>query len=428
MPQLQFENLWQSLMRLPQVIKSVPDILRDPASNPLQAAILLGMALAIALILLLSVVLVFVRPSADEEALNGGEGVGGAKAAEPAQPFVWLTVISVIVLVFAAVWVTAGVSTADSSICISCHTTTVHSMSTISDPHKGVECVACHETGGPVAMATVNLGTRLQHIVLAQYRPSLAAGYGRPVASDACAGCHGNQIRGVATNKSRGLRISHKEPLAAGAQCVDCHALTSGVVNYATTGMAPCLRCHDGTTAKAQCSVCHVGEPAAAIRSSVATVSMAAAQVPNPQCNACHVDMRRCNACHGISMPHSVTFMAYGHARAGALDIWDNGGKTCRKCHYPGHNNCQRSGCHVGPFPSHASPSWKTDHASALWGGGISSCGCHNWNPRDHNGMTFCQICHAVKPPGARTSGTTYGATTSGSTTANANPVRTRGM
>ncbi len=402
MPRIQFEGLNQSLARLPQLISSLPDLLRDPGANPVMAAILLGIVLVIALIVMLSVILVFVRPSREEERLYTADESAGAATPvpEPARPLSWLTVISVIVLMTAAVWVVAGVTTQDPSVCTSCHTNTVHSAAKTGDPHKDVECVACHETGGPVASATVNLATRIQHVLLARYSPTLVKGYGRPVASDACARCHANQIAGVSTDKSQGVRVSHKEPLAAGAQCADCHTLTSGVVNSATVGMAPCLRCHDGTTAKAECSACHLGDPAAAIRSAVATGAMASVQVPNPQCNGCHFDMTKCNACHGISMPHSVVFKEFGHARPAALDIWNNGGKTCSKCHYSGHNSCSR--CHIAPFPSHGSPSWKVDHTLATWSGSQRSCSCHGWNPWDHQGLNFCQICHPVKPPNAR--------------------------
>ena len=74
MPQLQFESLAQSLARLPQVVQSIPDVLRDPAANPLQAAILLSMGVVLVLVVLLSIILIIVRPSpeAEEETLRPG--------------------------------------------------------------------------------------------------------------------------------------------------------------------------------------------------------------------------------------------------------------------------------------------------------------------------------------------------------------------
>jgi len=413
MPQLQFKDLTQSLLRLPQVIQSIPDILRDPAANPLQAAILLGMGVVLVLVVLLLVILVIMRPSPEEEELfgEGGEvgAAGGAApsagaraAAERARPMSWFTVTSIIILVTAAVWVTAGVTTASPEVCNSCHASTEHSTAKVGDPHSSVQCVSCHESGGPVARATVNLATRIQHVVLARSDPSLASAYGRPVASDACERCHHSQVVGVYYNRALGVRVSHKEPLAAGAACVDCHTLTSGVVNATTVGMSPCLRCHDGKQAKAECSVCHVGDPSRAIRPSTALNAMASAQVPNPQCNGCHKDMTRCNACHGISMPHSQEFKAYGHAREAALDIWFGDGKLCTKCHFVGHNDCLQPGCHQFPIASgHPNPAWAKLHQLTSWSGSATGCSCHQWNPSDHNGMIYCQICHPVKPKGA---------------------------
>ena len=413
MPQLQFEGLTDSLLRLPEVIKSIPDILREPAANPLPAAILLGMALVLVLIVLLTFLLIIVRPSPEdeeyydeyEEEAEGGVAYGeGAEAVgAQAQPMSWLTVVSIIILVSAAVWVAAGLTTGGSDVCTSCHATTKHSAAKADDPHKGVACVKCHETGGPIARATVNLPVRAQHVILARNNSDLAMSYGRPVASDGCLQCHRSQIQGVYTNKEQGVRMSHKEPLAAGAQCVDCHVLISGVISSQTAGMTPCLRCHNGTITSADCKVCHVGDPGQAIRSTTATDAMAAAQVPNPECGGCHFDMTTCNNCHGIKMPHSLEFKAYAHAREGALDIWYNNGKQCAKCHYPGHNNCVQAGCHSFRVAGgHPNPEWAKIHQLTSWSNGPqTACSCHKWNPNDHAGMIYCQICHPTKPPNA---------------------------
>jgi hypothetical protein len=404
-----FESLSSSLGRLSDVIKSIPDLLRDPSANPLQSGILLGIFVTLVLIVLVSVVLSVVRPSYYEDdelsrSEDSEEEPGQAdQAVAPARPMSRLTVASIVILALVAVWVVAGVTTSNSAVCLSCHVNTVHKAAKPNDPHANVSCVDCHETGGPVARVTVNVATRIEHFILAQNDPKHVTGYGRPVASDGCLSCHGSQISSTYYNRAQGVRVSHKEPLASGAQCVDCHALASGVVNSTTVGMAPCLRCHDGKTAKATCSLCHTGDPALAIRSTVATGGMASVLVPNPQCGTCHTDMSKCNACHGIAMPHSADFMAYGHARVAAIEIWNNGSaKVCVKCHYPGHNSCQAPGCHTAPFPAHPSPAWRTLHTVSPWSGAQTDCSCHKWNPWDHNGETFCEICHATKPANAK--------------------------
>jgi hypothetical protein len=378
--------------------------MRNPSANPLQAGVLLGIVLTIVLIVLVSVILLIMRPSAEDEELLREERGEGPEAEAPAQPMSWPTVASIAVLAFFALWAVTGVTTSSSDVCLSCHSNTSHASAGTGDPHAKVACVSCHEGGGFVGRATVNLVTRVQHVIAARVDSSRAIGYGKPAASDGCTGCHRQQTSRTTLNRKRGVRVSHKEPLAAGAQCVDCHVLEAGVVGAATVGMAPCLRCHDGKTAKAECSVCHAGDPSGAIRSAVTTGAMASALVPNPQCDGCHADMSKCDACHGISMPHSLGFTAYGHARDAAIDIWNNGSngaKTCSKCHYPGHNDCQQSGCHNGRFPSHPSPAWRDLHKLATWSGSQSACSCHRWDPWDHNGMNYCQICHPVKPANA---------------------------
>jgi hypothetical protein len=314
----------------------------------------------------------------------------------------WVTVTAIILIISAAVWVVAGITTGGNEVCASCHSDTVHTESAIRDPHKDVRCIQCHESGGPITRSTVDVVGRVEHFVLAQRDSKLAKAYGLPVASDGCQSCHARQVDTTLTDNARGVRVSHKEPSAAGAQCVDCHRLTNGVVSATNVGMTTCLRCHDGKIAKSECSACHLGDPARGVSSAVAT-EMAGVQVPNPQCNGCHKDMTKCNACHGISMPHSAKFKAYAHARAAALDIWYNDGKLCSKCHYTGHNDCIRYGCHVYPLASgHPNPAWASLHQNTGWSSGWkTACSCHMWNPYDHNGMVYCQICHTVKPKNA---------------------------
>jgi hypothetical protein len=405
---IHFENITESLLRFPDVINQIPDVLRNPAANPLQAAVLLGIGIVIVLIVLLSIVLMLMNRAEAEQFLIEGEsdvaegGETEESAAEARHPLWWLTVTSIIILAFTGVWIAAGITTSSSDVCVGCHADTVHSIAPPDDPHAKVACVLCHETGGPVARVTVNLATRAQHVVRARVYSNFVRAFGKPVASDGCLRCHRKQINGTVYNVAQGVRVSHKEALAAGAQCVECHALVSGAVGSHTVGMSPCLRCHNGTVARADCNECHVGDPSGAIRAQVATNTMASAQVPNPRCNGCHTDMTKCNACHGIEMPHSDLFKAYAHARPAAIDIWSNGGRTCAKCHYPGHNYCMQPGCHLGPNPSHPSPVWRSMHALAPWSQSATACSCHQWNPWDHNGMNFCQICHPVKPKNAK--------------------------
>jgi hypothetical protein len=78
MPELQFEDFATSLSRLPDVIQSIPDILRNPAANPLQAALLVGIVLVLALVVLLSVLLIIMNPSRQEQMLRPSAGRRGS--------------------------------------------------------------------------------------------------------------------------------------------------------------------------------------------------------------------------------------------------------------------------------------------------------------------------------------------------------------
>lgn len=412
MPQLRFESLTDSLSRLPGVIQSIPDIVRNPAANPLQAAILLGIGVVLLLIVLMSIVLVIMRPESEDEIYGttsaGTTYVDEAERAEAeknervAQRMTRTTIAAIIIFVALGVLVAAGITTGSNEVCTSCHTDTVHDTAKTDDPHKSVHCVSCHETGGPVARSTVDVAGRVEHVILAQNKSDLAKIYGKQVSSDACARCHEQQISGVYVDRTRGVRVSHKEPLAAGAQCIDCHVLQSGVIIPTSVGMTSCLRCHDGKQAKSDCNVCHLGDPARGMVS-IETTEMAAAQVPNPGCDGCHFDQTKCNNCHGLQMPHSVAFKMYAHARPAAIDIWFGTGKLCYKCHYPGHNYCVQPGCHAYELPGgHPNPAWAKLHQNTSWSAGPkTACSCHNWNPWDHNGMVYCQICHPVKPKNA---------------------------
>ena len=404
MPEVRFEGIMQSLYRLPEVVRSIPDIVANPAANPLQAALLLAIVLTLILVVLMSVLLVVVRPSRADREMLGIAPVLPA-AAEKKFRWGWVTIVALVVLVVALLWVVTGITSGARDVCTSCHIDTPHSKALSgTDPHAAVPCVSCHETGGPVARTTVNLPIRFEHMVVGRFNAVAARSYGRPIASDSCMRCHAADIKGVIVIKKTGLRMEHEQPLKAGAQCADCHTLNAGVVSLSTAGMTPCLRCHNGTIARADCKVCHIGNPTDAI---VATRpgSMAAVQVPNPQCSSCHTDMTSCNACHGIEMPHSILFKAYGHARPAAINIWFGNGKQCDKCHYKDHRPCLNAPCHVHSSPiagGHPNPIWAVDHTRTGWDKAwMTACACHQWNPYDHDGMKYCQICHPVKPKGA---------------------------
>jgi hypothetical protein len=258
-----------------------------------------------------------------------------------------------------------------------------------------VDCIECHETGGPVAAATFGLVPRSLHIVMQMTGLKLRDGYAHTVSSAACLECHSTQMTHTLTVEAQGVRVSHKEPIAAGADCTDCHRLTSGTVSNTTVGMTPCLTCHDGVKAKAQCTYCHTKDIATAARPNSGTKMVGQDLIATPDCYACH-QPQTCDACHGIRMPHTQEFMKHGHARIAAQDFWFGTGKLCFKCHTATRNPCTK--CHLAAMPSHgAGLTWAKGHQ---YGDPVNcSSSCHGYLT-GHGSRSICAFCHDgnIKP------------------------------
>lgn len=262
----------------------------------------------------------------------------------PMSPRRRLAVAGVIALVLLAFWIAAGYSTSDSRVCKDCHFPAAGHAKAVAgkDPHAHAPCVSCHESGSVIGRYVTDVPARLIHFAGVQSGGLLQLPYGH-VSVAACSSCHRQALTGVVIDHTRGLKISHKEPLSASATCLDCHALSGGIVATHNAGMTPCLRCHDGKRASAACGTCHDEKASSAARSR-ATTSFADVQIPNLSCGGCHDEKKECDSCHGIRMPHSTEFTTYAHARAAAVDFWYNGGKTCARCHAASRHPCQR--CH----------------------------------------------------------------------------------
>jgi len=280
----------------------------------------------------------------DESATRIQAGLPPAKIPSPdAKRRARLAIAAVVVLMLIAVWTTAGYTTSDPALCKNCHWPASSHAKALAgtDRHAKVSCISCHESGGVIGRYLTGVPSRLIHFVNSGLPVVEEQEYGR-VTLAACSSCHESALEGVAINVTRGLKVSHKEPLAASATCIDCHGLRAGVVGSHDAGMGPCLRCHDAKHASTQCSTCHDDRAAAAARARSA--SFTRVQIPDVSCGGCHDEKRECDSCHGTRMPHSAEFKAYAHARAGAVDFWYNGGKACSHCHTASRRPCQ--GCH----------------------------------------------------------------------------------
>ena len=299
-----------------------------------------------------------------------------------------IAIVSAVVLVVAL-----GATTASPVMCTTCHATTSHGeakKAQVADPHGRVACVRCHEPSGWLGSLTIEVPGRLLHMATGWQEGARPAAYGVVTAS-ACKGCHRAAIVKTTLDDARGVRMSHKEPIKAGAQCRDCHTLDTGVISSVTVGMAPCLACHDGKRQSVECKLCHVKDVSVATRSHVNPAKLEGRSlIATPDCGGCHNQVKECDPCHGgVRMPHTGVFKWWGHARAGAKDMWFNNGQACAKCHTAQRRPCTK--CHMFfPTPAHGT-SWSWEHQQSTSAAACDSC---HGNKAYVKGRNFCELCH----------------------------------
>ena len=250
-------------------------------------------------------------------------------------------------------------------------------------PHADISCIACHESG-TVMGVPADIADRARYIyanLLEAIREESPAITGL---GDRCLKCHETILEEVAEMEDTGIRVSHAEPLAAGMACEDCHT-TSAHSASVTTGMQPCIECHDGVQADSECSLCHSKPPSDTAKrgSTGPTVSLG----PVDDCGGCH-SQTSCDTCHGIRMPHSGTFIQYAHAKEAAFA---NKAVCFEQCHAP--TDCNK--CHMGTFSVREvnghPESWRQQHAV----GGSGYCSCHQTKmPEQLQDQYFCEVCH----------------------------------
>lgn len=385
----------ESLRLLPGQLLS---LLMDPTSNLPAAFILYGIVVVVVLILLVVAIMGLMAKPDEED--GGAETIGREPGAtrRPLErlprvkrvrtPRSVILTLSVVAVVFCAAWILAGYTTSMTSVCAGCHVETPHAAAEKArDPHAATACIACHEPGGAYGRYVSGVPGRLLHFVNGLAGASTPDEYGR-VTQAACLTCHRAAISAETLNKDRGLKMSHTEPLAASAACLDCHIPRGGVVSTYNAGMNPCLRCHDSRSASSECSTCHDKNAANAAR--VRASSFASEQIKDVKCGGCHDEKKECDSCHGTRMPHSKAFMASAHARAGAVDFWYNGGKACARCHTATRRPCAR--CHG----SLLGQGHLTNYASIHQDASSAACDrCHQrWAPSKTR--DFCRdVCHS---------------------------------
>lgn len=307
------------------------------------------------------------------------EGQSQAAATRGRRP-VGLVITTAILLVAAvAAFVATYEYTGSNEYCgQSCHVTDPHVLLALKTHHA--KCIDCHEADPISGMAA-----RVR-MAVSKSPESGRVVVSVPIDPAQCLRCH-QVIAATTVTTATGLRISHKEILAQGYTCSDCHHdIGHTKTGTLTAGMGQCMSCHNGVRAPKSCTTCHTtGSPitvASAATKAASLFDYGTVRVANQDCARCHGAEKECIACHGLVLPHSAAFVYGGHARVAAF----SGKQMCFKCHSL--TWCGNGTCH-GNFTHPAS--WLKEHQT----GTSARCGsCHvSWlkNPVPAD---FCKVCH----------------------------------
>lgn len=403
--QLQFRDLDAEFFRT--LWPTIVEIIQNPTSNTPAAILILAIVTILLLIIGLSV-FAFLLGSDDEDEDEDeevlvrtvtAEGAPGAattrlvrvrRIKDPLRYHKGVLILAAVALALISV---TGFTTQSDAVCTACHVGTPHVEASETDAHRAVSCVRCHEGTTVLGGVTLAVPARVAHIVNAAVSEDTVTGY-RAITGSGCRRCHAAVTESVVENPTRALRMSHAEPLEAGARCLDCHLLDGDErISRVTVGMAPCLRCHNDTDASADCAVCHTGDVSlAVIATHTRSTNNARELVPEPDCYSCH-DPDPCDACHGVRLPHPPEYAVRGHMRDAAVDLWATGGETCFACHTETRRSCYTGPCHEVDMPLHSvDGSFRLTHQSEP----VGSCDdCHNKYDFFDNA---CLMCHEETP------------------------------
>lgn len=261
--------------------------------------------------------------------------------------------------------------------CKSCHVMEREYQSWKTSSHRSVNCSACHQQPGILGFFKERM-EMLRMIVLYFNRS-----YEKPtkalVDNESCLTCHRKVASRVIVNVD--IRMSHKEPLAKGFSCLDCHSAITHrtfALQQKRAGMETCVTCHNGRQAKSDCKICHIKSTSKESRITLSRYSKAHLEEPT-NCRGCH-SIEPCTRCHGVEMPHPKGWKEKLHASSGAFEKK----VACLKCHND-LKDCDR--CH-STFPGHRGD-WKQDHGLiGRQDEGISCRRCH------YRSGDFCGLCH----------------------------------
>jgi hypothetical protein len=296
----------------------------------------------------------------------------------------WGVVLLVACFVFAVLEVSFLVVTFTGSGCNNCHIPQAAAEANAKTPHASVACLECHRTSGRLSLPLLNL--QAAGNLFAALNPwSNSSPSQVHIDQTRCLGCHTN-ILGKNPPQGRDIKMSHKEPVAAGESCLTCHQTETHARDALSRDRdhGSCTGCHDGDKAPNACSVCHVREPSRDKTSLPGTEAVihganwekAHGMGNMNTCTLCHATSF-CKGCHGIDLPHARVAFPYVHGTE-AIAV---GNEVCTGCH--AEKFC--SSCHQIEMPHGAT--FLPEHSKITAKVGRATCDrCHV--PDD------CETCH----------------------------------
>lgn len=380
---------------LGRVVEAVKEVIAAPMAN-LSAAMLLLAALALLLLIVVTILALLILPSPKPPRTQRvrQHAEPAARSRRVRRSAGAATMIGALVAVAIAV---GYMGTSRDEYCLSCHEQKARSqeqadarssLATETAPlvHAGVRCVACHEDALPLGFAA-SVAARMRWTVkgLTGADPE-AVQPGVPARR--CLACHRSIMSRTTESTATGVVMSHKEPVEAGAPCVECHMNAGHTPGAQGVSMNTCLRCHDGRAASADCGECHKKDVAFAAgqRRTFPFVHLP----PITDCGGCH-DQKTCDACHGLRMPHPQDFIAGEHARYAGFEKKN----LCWRCHTLA--DCGQ--CHsvkapgMGAWGHGTGNWWRYEHGRVTPEGAQAGCGCHGKSPYARAG-NYCKACH----------------------------------
>ncbi len=392
-------------MNFVAALRVIAEVIQNPTSNITVAVLLLAVVLILVLVAIIAILLFMQGPPRARTTRRRRPGApprrprrvpkAPAARAEPEGSTVtlgqrvqaWMAGPTALVMVALLVFLALAVgytSTSREDYCArTCHQRGASVQARAKDVHRKVTCVSCHERPG-VAGVVDALANRPVHAFENLFRTPT---YEDPVSTEACLGCHSNVLGAIVDKKSLGVRMSHKEPLAAGMVCMDCHIRPGHSETTATIGMTGCTRCHGTKKVSGKCVYCHVGDTSRALRRTAFTERLfpRIRLAPVKDCGGCH-SQKKCDRCHGLRLPHSARFLSWEHARFSAFGKR----KLCERCHP--RSDCTYK-CHDDFEPAHSSQYWVNAHRTLPRS---SACSCHWYKLPDEGKAkgSFCAVCH----------------------------------